>query len=170
MKEALRRHEALWPGHDYLRARPGFDQEYFVRVCRRLQQTHDGLHPARALTYVKQGGTAPNAGTAAYTPPRGPGILEAKLANLLDFTNDDARYPLDPLLKMTVGHLQFEAIHLTGKASTPAAIHRLIAVRGHPPGSRRQRPHGAGAQHSLPHPQGVAGLPHPVSEQVHRGP
>lgn len=33
------------------------------------------------------------------------------LANLIDFLNDDKKYPLDPLLKMAIGHFQFEAIH-----------------------------------------------------------
>jgi Fic family protein len=44
----------------------------------------------------------------AYPPTRGLGILEAKL---LDFLNDDKCYPLDPVLKMAIGHFQFEAIH-----------------------------------------------------------
>ncbi|MES2455813.1 MAG: Fic family protein [Bacteroidota bacterium] len=48
---------------------------------------------------------------AFYTPPRGKGVVEAKLGNLIEFLNDDARYPVDPLLKMAIGHFQFEAIH-----------------------------------------------------------
>jgi len=31
--------------------------------------------------------------------------------NLVDFLNDDTKYPIDPLLKMAIGHYQFEAIH-----------------------------------------------------------
>lgn len=111
VKEVLRYREALWHGHDYLRGRAAFDQEYFVQVYRQLQQAGDGLRPPLSLTHIKHGGTAPNAGTVAYTPPRGAGILEAKLTNLLDFMNDDERYPLDPVLKMAIGHFQFEAIH-----------------------------------------------------------
>lgn len=80
-------------------------------MYQQIQQASDGLRPPLALTHSRQGGTAPHAGTVAYTPPRGPGILEAKLANLLDFLNDDERYPLDPVLKRTVGHVQFDAIH-----------------------------------------------------------
>lgn len=31
--------------------------------------------------------------------------------NLVDFLNDDDKYPIDPLLKMSIAHYQFEAIH-----------------------------------------------------------
>ena len=47
----------------------------------------------------------------SYTPPRGKGIIEGKLNNLINFLNDDKSYPVDPLLKMAIGHFQFEAIH-----------------------------------------------------------
>jgi len=110
-KEVLRYREALWHGHAYLQARPAFDRAYFVQMYQQIKQTSDGLRPPLALTHIKHGGTAPNAGQVAYTPPRGKGILEAKLDNLLTFLNDDQRYPLDPVLKMAIGHFQFEAIH-----------------------------------------------------------
>ncbi|WP_239692008.1 Fic family protein [Hymenobacter coccineus] len=42
---------------------------------------------------------------------RGAGVAEAKLHNLVAFLNDDEAYPLHPLLKMAIGHYQFEAIH-----------------------------------------------------------
>ncbi|WP_240543815.1 Fic family protein [Spirosoma foliorum] len=61
--------------------------------------------------YIRQGGSGLNAGKPVYTPPRGQGVLEAKLANLVTFQNDDKTYRIDPLLKMAIGHFQFEAIH-----------------------------------------------------------
>ena len=33
------------------------------------------------------------------------------MAELLDFLNDDTKYPIDTLLKMAMAHYQFEAIH-----------------------------------------------------------
>ena len=110
-KEVLRYREALWHGHEYLQNRPDFDLEYFPQMYRQITQATDGIRPPLAQIYIKQGSSGPNAGKAAYTPPRGAGILQAKLDNLLDFMNDDERYPLDPVLKMAIGHFQFEAIH-----------------------------------------------------------
>ena len=58
-----------------------------------------------------QGGSGPNAGQVIYTPPRGKGILEEKLSNLLEFINRDDDFQIDPLIKLAIGHFQFEAIH-----------------------------------------------------------
>jgi Fic family protein len=41
-------------------------------------------------------------------------VVEAKLKNLIEFLNDDKTYPLDSLLKMAIGHFQFEAIQPSG--------------------------------------------------------
>lgn len=110
-KEILNYREALWDGYEYLRSGNPFDTEYFVRVYRVVSQFNDGIRPPVAQVYIKQGGTGPNAGKVHYTPPRGIGILEKKMHNLIDFLNDDERFSLDPLLKMAIAHFQFEAIH-----------------------------------------------------------
>ncbi len=110
-KEVLRYREALWAGHDHLMKHEKFDIDYFIKIYRIVKQTNDGLRPPSARIYIKQGGTGPNAGTAIYTPPRGKEILEQKLENLLDFVNDDEKFPLDPLIKMAIAHYQFEVIH-----------------------------------------------------------
>ena len=47
----------------------------------------------------------------SYTTPRGEGIIESKLDNLINFVNDDEKYKIDPLIKMAIAHFQFEAIH-----------------------------------------------------------
>ncbi len=44
-----------------------------------------------------------------YTPPRGKGIVEEKMDNLIQYLNEDT--DTDPLLKMAIAHYQFEAIH-----------------------------------------------------------
>ncbi|MEQ9465962.1 MAG: Fic/DOC family N-terminal domain-containing protein [Ekhidna sp.] len=110
-KEVLRYREALWAGHQHLMDHGTFDMDYFIRIYRLVKQTNDGIRPSSAHIYIKQGGTGPNAGTAIYTPPRGKGIIEQKLQNLLEFVNDDEKYPIDPLIKMAIAHYQFEVIH-----------------------------------------------------------
>lgn len=109
-KEVLHYREALWAGHDHLQD-ADFNLDYFIKIYRIIKQTNDGLRPPSALIYIKQGGSGPNSGKAIYTPPRGKGILEEKLQNLITFVNDDATYPIDPLLKMAIAHYQFEVIH-----------------------------------------------------------
>ncbi|MEQ9405304.1 MAG: Fic family protein [Cyclobacteriaceae bacterium] len=110
-KEVLRYREALWEGHKHLKNTGLFNVNYFIKLYQTIKQTNDGIRPPTALIYIKQGGTGPNAGTAIYTPPRGKGILEQKLKNLVDFVNDDESYQVDPLIKMAIAHYQFEVIH-----------------------------------------------------------
>ena len=110
-KEILKYREALWEGHDYLKNKAEFDKEYLTLIYRQIKQTNDGIRSPIAQIYIKQGGSGPNAGKSIYTPPRGKGIVEAKLDNLLDFMNNDQKFPIDPVLKMAIGHFQFEAIH-----------------------------------------------------------
>lgn len=128
-KEVLRYREALWEGFHYLRQQGGFSQDYFIRVFREIKQSTENVRPAFSQVYIRQGGSGPNAGKPVYTPPRGQGILEAKLTNLISFLNDDVTYPIDPLLKMAIGHFQFEAIHPfrdgNGRTGRVANIHLL---------------------------------------------
>lgn len=110
-KEILNYREALWLGYQHLESGDLFDNDYFIKIYRVISQFGDGIRTPVAQIYIKEGGSGPNAGKAFYTPPRGKGIVEEKMNNLIDFLNDDFKYPLDPLLKMSIGHFQFEAIH-----------------------------------------------------------
>lgn len=110
-KEVLRYREALWSGYNYLKKDRLFDQDYFTRIFQEIKQTTDKIRPPFIDTTIKTGGTGPNAGQIVYTPPRGKGVIEAKLENLIGFVNDDEHFKLDHLLKMAIAHFQFEAIH-----------------------------------------------------------
>jgi len=110
-KEVLRYREALWQGFDYLHHKGNFDVEYLIRIYQEIKESKDGLRPPFARTYIRQGGSGPNAGKPIYTPPRGKGVIETKLENLVNFLNDDDMPPREPLLKMAIAHFQFEAIH-----------------------------------------------------------
>ena len=110
-KEILYYREALWEGHAHLMQGHAIDRDYFVKMYRVITGFNDGIRPPIAQTVIKEGGTGPNAGNVFYTPPRGAGVLEAKMDNLVEFLNNDQAYPIDPLLKMAIGHFQFEAIH-----------------------------------------------------------
>lgn len=111
VKEVLRYREALWKGYEYLLKKSEFDLDYFIQMLQVVKQTSEEFRPHFAQTYIRQGGSGPNSGKPIYTPPRGEGVIQKKLENLLSFMNDDTKYPIDPLLKMSIGHFQFEAIH-----------------------------------------------------------
>ena len=110
-KEILRYREALWTGHEYMHNKDGFDTEYFIRIFREIKETSEGIRPPASPIIIRQGGSGFNAGKTIYTPPRGEGIIEKKLDNLIEFINDDKKYLVDPILKMAMAHYQFEAIH-----------------------------------------------------------
>lgn len=110
-KEVLNYREALWQGYAYLQGDQQIDIPYFVDTYRIVTGYKDGIRTPVAQIYIKEGGSGPNAGKAFYTPPRGAGVVEHKMNNLIEFLNDDERYSMDSLLKMAIGHFQFEAIH-----------------------------------------------------------
>lgn len=110
-KEVLKYREALWSGYNYLIKNSQFDRHYFIRVFQEIKQTTDEIRPDFSNTTIKQRGTGPNAGQVIYTPPRGQKIINDKLENLIIFINDDEQYRIDHLIKMSIAHYQFEAIH-----------------------------------------------------------
>lgn len=129
-KEILHYRESLWEGYYHLKQSPTFSLEYLELIYKKITGENDGIRKPFAQIYIKQGGTGPNAGTAVYTPPRGAGIIEAKIDNLLTFINDDHQFNIDPLIKMAIGHLQFEAIHPfrdgNGRTGRIFNIHYLV--------------------------------------------
>ena len=132
-KEVLRYREALWDGYHYLKEKGAFDRDYFVRLYQIIQESRDGIRPPFARTFIRMGGTGPNAGKPAYTPPRGKGVVEAKLDNLIEFLNSEQSQPNDVLLKMCIAHYQFEVIHPfrdgNGRAGRIMNLH--IITRNH---------------------------------------
>lgn len=128
-KEVLRYREALWEGYHHLEENRRFDIDYFVRLYRVITQSGDGIRPPFVRTYIRGGGSGPNTGKTVYTPPRGEGVVEEKLENLVGFLNDDDISPQEPLLKMAIAHYQFEAIHPfrdgNGRAGRIMNIHHI---------------------------------------------
>jgi len=129
-KEVLRYRESIWSGHEYLDQNQRFDLEYFELVYRTTTQYSDGLRKPFAQTYIRQGGSGPNAGKPIYTPPRGEGVLEELMANLIQFVNEPQQPEIDPLIKVAIAHLQFEAIHPfrdgNGRTGRIFNIHYLV--------------------------------------------
>jgi Fic family protein len=109
-KEVLRYRESIWAGYQYLKERGKFDMGYFELVYQMTTEMTDGIRKPFSQTYIKQGGSEPNAGQVIYTPPRDEKVLKDLMINLIDYLNEDSP-TIDPLLKMAIAHFQFEAIH-----------------------------------------------------------
>lgn len=109
-KEVLHYREALWTGYHYIKKHTVFDSEYFKILYSIVKQSGEGFRKPISKIIIRQAGTGPNTGKTVYTPPRGKGVIEEKIDNLIEFINNDED-GIDPLIKMTIAHFQFEAIH-----------------------------------------------------------
>lgn len=121
-KEALNYRAALRDGFDSLRERP-LSTGTAVHVCSRLK--------GRDMDIRRVPGTAlSNAATGEiiYTPPEGEALLRQKLANWERFIHEAT--DVDPLIRMTVAHYQFEATHpfLDGNGRTGRVLNLLMLV------------------------------------------
>jgi len=110
-KEVLKYREALWTGHKLISDKGTIDLESVIGIFRQIKDSSAGLRAPQSLTVINRGDSEFRQGEVIYTPPRGAGVLEALMDNLLEYMNDDEKYPTDPLLKMCLAHYQFEAIH-----------------------------------------------------------
>lgn len=121
-KEALRYQSALMHGLRVLAKKP-VTTGMAVEICRTLR----GI----AIDIRKVPGTAlknQTTGKMVYTPPEGQARLRDLLANWERFLHDDS--DLDPLIRMAVGHYQFEAIHpfTDGNGRTGRILNLLFLV------------------------------------------
>ena len=110
-KEILHYREALWKGFNRIAADKTMTLDTIIDVSREVKRTHDGIRPYQAEVVIKKRGWGSLIAETVYTPPRGKGVVEKKMAELLEFLNDDTKFPIDPLFKMAMAHYQFEAIH-----------------------------------------------------------
>ena len=110
-KEILHYREALWKGFQDISREGELTVDALIDIYRDVKRTRDGIRPYQAETVIKKRGWGSLVADTVYTPPRGKGVVERKMEELVTFLNDDAQFPIDPLLKMALGHYQFEAIH-----------------------------------------------------------
>ncbi|MBT1688239.1 Fic family protein [Dawidia soli] len=129
-KEVLKYREALWEGHRRLQEDQTITQNLITGIFQQIKNTASGIRSPQAQIIIKQGQSEFRTGEVVYTPPRGEGVVERFLENLLEYLNDDEQYPADPLLKMCVAHYQFEAIHpfADGNGRTGRILNLLYLV------------------------------------------
>jgi len=110
-KEVLRYRQALWKGYNDIQKNPALTIETLIEIYQEIKQVNDGIRPPQTETIILKRGSGQLTGEVVYTPPRGKHVIQQKLLNLIEYINDDSKYPYDPLLKIAISHYQFEAIH-----------------------------------------------------------
>lgn len=126
-KEALRYRTALWEGYQALRQRP-LSTNTAIQICRAIKGVDMDIRSTPGTTLSND-----RTGEVIYTPPEGEPLLREKLANWERWMH--ALLPgseeMDPLVRMAVGHYQFEAIHpfTDGNGRTGRVINLLHLVQ-----------------------------------------
>ncbi len=130
-KEVLRYRQALWEGYKTIKKSNRISVDLMIKIYREIQQVKDGIRPPQTETVIKKRGSGRLEGTVVYTPPRGERVIEQKLANLVEYLNDDEKYDYDPLIKLAVAHYQFEAIHpfRDGNGRTGRIMNILLMIQ-----------------------------------------
>lgn len=124
-KEALRYRTALWQGFLSLRQRP-LSTNTAVAICSTIKGVDMDIRRVPGTTLSN-----PATGAIIYTPPEGEMQLRKLLANWEQFLHSsDHEDTLDPLIRMAVGHYQFEAIHpfTDGNGRTERIINLLYLL------------------------------------------
>ena len=122
-KEALRYRQALMKGFNDLDAHP-ISTRTAEAICSQIRGVDMRVRrvPGTALVNAATGATI-------YTPPEGESLIRDLLANWERFLHDEQ--DLDPLLRLAIGHYQFEAIHpfSDGNGRTGRVLNSLFLVQ-----------------------------------------
>jgi Fic family protein len=129
-KEVLRYREALWAGYRAMIETKKFNLQSIITINQQIKNSIGGMRSPQALVVIKRGQSEFRTGEIIYTPPRGIGVIENLMDNLIEYCMDDTKYKSDPLLKMCIAHYQFEAIHpfQDGNGRTGRILNLLLLI------------------------------------------
>ncbi len=121
-KEALRYRHALMEGFAGLASRP-LSTGTAETVCSRIKGAEMRIRQVPGIMIANE-----TSGAIVYTPPQGEQTLRTLLANWERFLHEQP--DLDPLVRLAVGHYQFEAIHpfTDGNGRTGRVLNSLYLV------------------------------------------
>ena len=122
-KEALRYRSALKRGVTSIGERP-LSTATAVEVCRTLLGIQADIRKLPGTTLANQA-----TGELVYTPPEGEHLLRELLANWERYLHNER--DVDPLIRMAVGHYQFEAVHpfMDGNGRTGRILNVLFLIQ-----------------------------------------
>lgn len=107
-KEVLHYKEALWYGHEQVKAKGILTTNLFIKLVQIIKENQSGIRNTPGTQIIND-----KTRDVIYTPPVGEAVIQQKLKNLEEFLNLNGD-GFDPLVKMAVAHYQFEAIHPFG--------------------------------------------------------
>jgi Fic family protein len=122
-KEALRYREALMDGFREIDATP-VTTRLAEQVCSRIRGVEMTVRRVPGVALANSA-----SGKIIYTPPEGELRLRDLLGNWERFLNEPGE--IDPLLRLAVGHYQFEAIHpfTDGNGRTGRVLNSLYLIQ-----------------------------------------
>ena len=122
-KEALRYRSALHKGYQSLKDRP-LCTATAVEICCTLKGVDMDIRKTPGTQLIND-----RTGEVIYTPPEGEKTLRDMLANWERFIHNEEE--IDPLIRMAVGHYQFEAVHpfIDGNGRTGRVINILYLIQ-----------------------------------------
>ena len=121
-REALRHSSALLEGYRGLKTHP-LSTRTAEQVCTRIKGVQMQVRRVPGTTLIND-----KTGAVIYTPPVGEDLLRRKLANWERYLHE--AQDADPLIRMAVGHYQFEAIHpfTDGNGRTGRVLNSLFLI------------------------------------------
>lgn len=130
-REVLRYREALWEGNNSISDKGIINLDTIINIVNQIKGSRLGIRPPQARVIIRRGDSDQRPGGVVYTPPRGEGVLESYMGNLIDYLSNTELSDTDPLLKMCISHYQFEAIHpfQDGNGRTGRIINLLYLVQ-----------------------------------------
>ncbi len=122
-KEALRYSRALFEGFAALKQTP-LSTRTAEQVCTTIKGVEMPVRRTPGTTLMND-----RSGETIYTPPEGESLLRDLLANWERYLHNETE--LDPLIRMAVGHYQFEAIHpfTDGNGRTGRVLNSLFLIQ-----------------------------------------
>ena len=122
-REALRHRSALLEGYRALKQTP-LNTRTAEQVCSRIKGIEMQVRRVPGTALANQA-----SGEVIYTPPVGEDLLRTKLANWERYLHEER--DIDPLIRMAVGHYQFEAIHpfTDGNGRTGRILNSLFLIQ-----------------------------------------
>lgn len=124
-KEVQRYAIALRKGFAIVREHQLITLPHILKIQAELEENNAGLRTNPGTTLKND-----RTGEVVYVPPQHPDAIKEYMSNLVQFINDDRLSELDPLVKMTIIHHQFESIHpfYDGNGRTGRIINILYVV------------------------------------------